>query len=88
MIVTDDNGQASYGHAIDCAHELEQRGVVNAEHLVYNWIRRRRLTKVGDFEGRPVYAMADVLRVESATRRNGKRGRRLTLAMAMTEHLQ
>lgn len=88
MIVTDPDGNPTYGHATDCAAVLLNAGVRNADHLIKNWIRREQLTKIGDFESRPVYAMADVYRVELATRRNGKRGRRLTLAMGMTQHLQ
>lgn len=87
MISTTDEG-IQYGYAADCARELEERGVTNAHTLIKNWIRRGQLVSVAADTARPVYAMADVLAVESATRRNGKRGRRLTLAMGMTQHLQ
>jgi hypothetical protein len=87
VIATTDDG-LQYGYATDCARELEERGVEGAHALVKNWIRRGQLVSVAADTTRPVYAMADVLAVESATRRNGKRGRRLTIAMAMTQHLQ
>jgi hypothetical protein len=66
-----------YGHAKDCADELEMVGVTNAHALLRDWIRRKKLKAIAEFDGRPVYAMTDVFRVELATRRNGKRGRRL-----------
>jgi len=87
MIATDANGQR-YGHAKDCADELTNVGIPNAHDRIRDWIRRGKLTKTGDYDGRPVYAMADVFRVELATRKAGKRGRRLdnsrTIAHALS----
>lgn len=87
MIVTDIDGNPTYGHASDCARALNDAGIRGAQHLIWNWIRRGDLEKIGVYEGRPVYAMIDVYRVERATRRNGKRGRELTRMMGMTETL-
>lgn len=83
MIAADLDDQL-YGHAKDCADLLAQSGIPNAHMLIRNWIRRGKLLECGRYDGRPVYAMADVYRVELATRRNGKRGRRLTPVGSMT----
>lgn len=83
MIAADLEDQL-YGHAKDCADVLTESGIPNAHDLLRDWIRRGKLHPVAHFEGRPVYRMADIYRVELATRRNGKRGRRLTSAPSIT----
>lgn len=88
MIAEHEDG-IEYGHAADCARRLANsytvNGADNANDLLRSWIRRRLIKKTGDFAGRPVYSMADIYRVELATRRNGKRGRTLTKAMSMSQ---
>ena len=71
-----------YGHAPDLAEHLP---IPNAYDRIRDWIRSGKLQPHTDpagqiivWDGRPVYAMADVYRVELATRQAGKRARNLT----------
>lgn len=82
MIVEAPDGQL-YGHATDLAHELADAGIPNAHDRLRDWIRRDLLHPVTEFDGRPVYALADVHRVELATRRNGKRGAKVDRILAI-----
>lgn len=84
--MVEDAAGLEYGHAADCGRRLAAAGVHNAEDLVRDWIRRGKISKVTDFDGRPVYRMADVFRVELATRRTGKRGRLLTKRVSIPQH--
>ena len=87
MIVETAHGQI-YGHASDLAAELSAAGIPNAHDRLRDWIRRGLVTARLEFDGRPVYALADVHRVELSTRRNGKRGQKvdkiLEIAHAVT----
>lgn len=83
MIVEDREG-IEYGHAADCAKALAESGIPNAHQLVRDWVRRGKLESILEFDGRPVYRMSDVYEVELATRRNGKRGRKLTNGVVIT----
>lgn len=75
-----------YGHAADCAELLaESPWIANPHDRIRDWIRRGKLHPRGEFDGRPVYAMADVYRVEKATRRHGKRGQLLTRVLSIAQ---
>lgn len=81
MIVEGPDGR-EYGYAADAGQRLIELGHANGPGLVRRWKAAGHLVPARVVDGRPVYAIADVMRVELAMRRsrNQHPGRgRLTL---------
>lgn len=70
-----------YGYAADCGRALAESGVRNAADRVRDWIRRGLLEPAGALDGRSIYSMTDVQRVELATRKAGRRRNDYCLAV-------
>lgn len=72
MIVEGPDGR-EYGHASDCGERLVELGHANGPGLVRRWKASGHLVPRAVVDGRPVYAIDDVMRVELAMRRSTTR---------------
>lgn len=80
MIVEGPDGR-EYGTATSLGQVLVDLGHANGAGLIRHWAAAGHLTAVGHAGRSPVYALADVMRIELATRRTATRrggARRLT----------
>jgi hypothetical protein len=68
VIVEGPDGR-EYGTAADIGARLVELGHTNGPGLIRRWKNAGHLTPIGDIDGRPLYAVDDVMRVELATRK-------------------